>query len=153
MNWQSYTYFASVFIAVYLLVMGLLVYTINLPARLTGNPALVHEYYFVEPWKSLAMDLVFIVLYWLFAYTIWNVFEVTSVVYQGLIFVASTALLTTFFWWYFTRRPVDSGSFFSRWFHGVGARSVVYDIVLLGTLFVVLHASLTGLKRVGVDIK
>lgn len=134
----------AVFTVAYLIVALVMVYGLRLPEHLTGNPALVHEYYFIDPAFSLAMDFVFIALYYLFAWTIWNWFNVTSVTGQGLIFIGSTALLTTFFWFYFTRHPVRASSFFSRWFHGIGLRSVLYDVVLLGLIFVVYH----GLLRV-----
>lgn len=137
-----------IFLLSYLLVMGVLVYLIRLPTWITGNRELVHEYYFTEPWKSLILDLVFILMYLGFAYLIWKSLDITSVVYQGLVVVSSTAFLTLFFWWYYTRTAMDSSSFFSRWFHGVGASAVIYDMILLGTLFSVYHGMMYGFEKI-----
>lgn len=136
-----------VFLLSYFLVMGVLVYLIKLPVWITGNESLVHEYYFVQPWKSLGMDLFFILMYLSFTYLIWKLFGITSIVVQGLVFMMCTAFLTAFFWAYYTQSALDSSSFFSRWFHGVGIRAVLYDIILLGTLFIVYHLGLYGLKK------
>jgi hypothetical protein len=124
------------FTVAYLIVAIVMIYGLNLPLKITGNKDLVHEYYFVNPIFSLVMDFVFIALYYLFAMMIWNRLQITSVYGKGIIFLISTTFLTTFFWFYFTSSPVHE-AFFSRWFHGVGLRSVVYDVVLLGLIFVV----------------
>ena len=135
-----------VFLLSYLLVMGVLVYLINLPALITGKEELVHEYYFVKPWKSLLMDLFFILMYLSFTYLIWRLFNINTVLVQGLVFVVCTALLTTFFWAYYTQSKMDPTSFFSRWFHGVGISAVLYDTILLGTLFVMYHLGIKIVK-------
>lgn len=127
------------FLVAYTLVMVIVVYAFRLPQRLTGQPQLVDEYYVQRRLFSFGLDLVFIVLYWGFAYTLWTVSGVTQVWAQGAVLLMSTALLTTFFWWYFTRQPLNPDRFFSRWFHTVGPYAIVYDVLLLGILFLVFH--------------
>jgi hypothetical protein len=128
------------FFLAYTLVMVTAVYTLRLPQHLTGQPALVDEYYVHRPLFSFGLDLVFIVLYWGFAYTVWNVAGIQQTWAQGLILLGTTAFLTAFFWWSFTRQPLNPDRFFSRWFHAVGAYSILYDVILLGLIFVVFHA-------------
>jgi hypothetical protein len=124
------------FIVAYLIVAVFAIYAFRLPLIITRNQDLVHEYYYVNPAFSLFMDFIFIALYYLFAMMIWNKLQITSVVGKGFVFIASTAFLTTFFWFYFTRYPMNT-SFFSRWFHTVGLRSVVYDVILLTIIFII----------------
>ena len=128
------------FAIAYTIVMVILVYLLRLPQWITQNHDLVQEYYFTNKLKSFFTDLLFITLYWLFAYVIWTVLKVTSIQGQIGILVGSTILLTTVCWFYFTRQPYDFGHFFNRWFHTVGLRSVVYDALLLGILFMVYQA-------------
>jgi len=132
------------FLCAYTLVMVVAVYLLRLPQQLTGQPALVDEYYVQRRWFSFGLDLVFILLYWGFAYTIWNSAGVEQTWAQGLVLLGTTALLTAFFWWSFTRQPLNPDRFFSRWFHAVGTYAIVYDVILLGLIFVVFH----GLNRV-----
>jgi hypothetical protein len=128
------------FVLAYTLVMVVAVYTLRLPQNLTGQPTLVDEYYVQRRLFSFGLDLVFIVLYWGFAYTVWTLAGTRQTWAQGLVLLATTALLTAFFWWAFTRQPLNPDRFFSRWFHAVGPYSILYDVILLGLIFVVFHA-------------
>jgi hypothetical protein len=117
--------------------MLVLVYGARLPWRLTGNAPIVDEYY-LQRWKtSLGLDLIFIALYFGFAYIVWNALDFEHAGQQLAVVLGCTALLTAGFCFYFRRTPVDSGKFFSRWFHTVGYRSVLYDVILLGVIFAV----------------
>lgn len=138
---------AIVFIISYLLVMGLLVYTINLPAWITKNPKLVDEYYFKNPLKSLIMDFIFILGYWGVAYLVWTNLGVETTVKKGIVLIICTALLTTLFWFGFTRKDLNPENFFSRWFHTVGLSSVIYDMILIGVLFMVYDLLLKNFNR------
>jgi hypothetical protein len=142
-NLKNYT----AFVVAYVVVMVIFVYTIRLPQIITRNYELVHEYYFANKIKSFFTDLVFIVLYWLFAYVVWTVLKIKSQQGQFVVLIGSSIFLTSAFWFYFTRQPYHSAHFFNRWFHTVGLRSAVYDAVLFGILFVVYHGVLNVLNR------
>ena len=132
------------FLIAYTLVMGIFVYLLRLPEWITQNTNLVGEYYYSNRLFSFGMDLFFIVLYWLFAYVIWKVLGIESVGGQFAVLLVATIFLTTVFWQYFTRKPLDSSQFFSRWFHTVGFKAVVYDAVLLSILFFTVY----GIQRI-----
>ena len=135
----------GIFVLAYFLVIGLCVYISNLPQLITGNYSLVNEYYYTN-WKtSIVMDFVFIVLYGLVAYAIWTGLNITNLYYQCIVLILTTGLLTLFFWWYYTKDPIDDKSFFSRWFHTVSWPAAIYDMVLLGTLFVVYQLLVSAL--------
>ena len=51
--------------------------------------------------------------------------------------VLVTAALTGGFCYYFTTIPLNNDVFFSRWFNTVGYSSVVYDVILLGFIYVI----------------
>lgn len=135
-NVSAYMKSISYFLIAYTAVMLLFVYLLRLPEWVTQNKNLVGEYYFTNRLFSFGMDLFFIVLYWLFAYVIWTVLKIKSVPGQLGVLLATTILLTTVFWQYFSRKPLDPAQFFSRWFHTVGFRAVIYDAILLGILFI-----------------
>lgn len=138
---------ASSFIGAYLIVLLVLVYGFRLPWRLTGYASIVDEYY-LQRWKtSIWLDFVFIALYFGFAYIVWTALDLTRVPQQLTVVVGCTLFLTAAFCFYFRRTPIDSKQFFSRWFHTVGYRSVVYDVLLLGTIFVVFQGSKTLLTK------
>lgn len=135
------------FVSAYVVVMLIFVYGLRLPRWITGNEALVHEYYFQRWVTSFTMDFVFIALYVAFACVVWNVLGIWTPFGQGVVLIIVTALLTTGFCTYFLKSPLNSGQFFSRWFHGVRYRSVAYDVVLIGLIFVAYHLILHRLKR------
>jgi len=135
------------FVGAYVLIMLIFVYALRLPRWITGNEALVQEYYFQRWTTSFVMDFVFIALYVAFAYVVWNVLGIRTPTGQGIVLLVVTALLTTGFCAYFLKTPLDSGKFFSRWFHGVRYRSVAYDVILLGLIFVAYQLILLRLKR------
>ena len=128
---QVYTFLGS-----YLLFVAVFVYGLHVPQRMTGNPTIVHEYYYTN-WKgSLPLDVLFIGLYGWVAYAIWTWLALTSPYHQFGVLLLTTGLLTLFFWQAFTRFPVGK-SFFSRWFHEVGWRAALYDMVVMGVIFIV----------------
>jgi hypothetical protein len=129
-----------VFAFAYTLTMLVCVYGLRLPQFVTGNVDLVNEYYFTRPFFSFGLDFVLVSLYMLFAWTLWNALQIESTIGQIVVLGCVTAGLTTLFWLYFSRQPLDPLRFFSRWFHTVGVRSVVYDVILLVIVYLVFTA-------------
>lgn len=116
-----------------------LVYIGRLPQHVTGNPdQIVDEYYLTSAPKALLSDLVFVAIYLAIGMFIAHVFKVNQLATQTLVIAATTCALTAFFCILFRSRPLDTSSFFSRWFHSVGFKSVVYDAIIVCAIFVVL---------------
>lgn len=129
----------------YVLTTAVVVYGLNLPALLSGAPGLVREYYHTNFWKSNLLDVFLIAAYiWvgmvLAGWLGWANSAAGQVAGIGL---ASALISGTFAAW-FLSRPVTS-SFFSRWFHAAGASAVLYDVIIVTTMYWVAAA---GRRRV-----
>jgi hypothetical protein len=128
---------AIAYTSAYILSLIVVVYLLKLPQRITGNQNLVDEYYY-QNWKmSAILDYFLILAYLAAAYGVWRLFNIEKVFLQGIIVVLTAGALTTFFWWWITRTPIRQDSFFSRWFHTVGLSAAVYDMIILGVVFIV----------------
>lgn len=116
-----------------------LVYIGRLPQIITGNPnQIVDEYYKSDAPKALLSDFVFVALYLAVGLFIAHVFNVNRLASQTLVIAAATCALTAFFCILFRSKPLDTTSFFSRWFHSVGFNSVIYDAIIVCAIFVVM---------------
>lgn len=116
-----------------------LIYIGRMPQLITGNPnKIVDEYYLSDAPKALLSDFVFVAIYLGIAMFLARVFKVNQLATQTFIVAATTCLLTAFFCILFQNRPLDNSSFFSRWFHSVGFKSVLYDVVIVCAIFVIM---------------
>lgn len=123
------------------LVMLVFVYGLNLPRYITQNEVLVHEYYFdVYSSLNVILDFFLIIAYLLIASLFIYLFQVRSHIKQLLIVLLTTCIISSLFMLYFRLSPIYPSSFFSRWFHRVGFRAVVYDMILLALVFIVMMA-------------
>lgn len=110
-------------------------YSLRVPYRLTQSP-LVKEYYETNYVTSIPIDLLFIGCYFVAALQIANALGMNTYIEKLMIVGLTTAFLTSAFCFYFRSTP-KTDNFFSRWFHAVGYASVLYDVILLMTVFVV----------------
>ena len=115
-----------------------LVYGLRLPTRITGNRDLVKTYYIDRFVSSTILDFFLIGLYLLAAMGLMRFLPAMaqhSLGWQIGTVALATILISGAFAWYFLSRPQTS-QFFSRWFHAVGMKAVIYDIVLVSSVFV-----------------
>jgi len=112
-----------------------LIYGVNLPKYITHNDALVKEYYFDNFERNLIFDFVLIAIYICIAcFVIKN--TISGNVWSNALMVAiTTAIISGAFCFYFLSNTKTS-SFFSRWFHTVKYKAVLYDILLVTSVFV-----------------
>jgi len=126
-----YSYILSFFT-----VTTVLVYGFQLPTLVTGNKSLVREYYYTNYLSSTVLDLVLIFLYLGVAHYVskqWNI----QGFWRNLVMVALTTLcISGVFYLFFISRPRTS-QFFSRWFHEVKHEAVIYDILLVSSVYIV----------------
>jgi hypothetical protein len=129
----------------FIVVTGVLVYLLDLPGYLSGADKLVREYYYSNFWKSTALDFFLIAAY----------ISAGMFVASGMGWARSTAgqvagimlasvLISGAFMAFFLARP-QTQSFFSRWFHAAGASAVLYDVILVSTVYWVAAA---GKRRI-----
>lgn len=126
------------YICAFVITLILLVYLLKLPYILTGADDLVNEYYVQHALTNIPLDFLLVTLYLLTAYALfWCVGAQThQVAFRTVLVALTTILISGFFAVFLTWQPPTS-SFFSRWFHRVGWSGVLYDIVLLTTLYLV----------------
>lgn len=114
------------------------IYGINLPTLITGNKVLVKEYYYDHFLESLLLDIVLIAIYLNIAFYVFKKLKVKSFFGKLLIVAGVTILISGAFYLYFIYTKQTS-IFFSRWFHTVRYKAVVYDVILLSLVFSVYY--------------
>ena len=117
-------------------VTTLLIYGLNLPTLVTGNVGLVKEYYYNNYMSSFLLDVVLIVVYLGIAYMASNFLKIYSFVGEWMMVLLVTLLISGGFYLYFLSRP-QTKTFFSRWFHSVKFKAVIYDMILVSSVFAV----------------
>ena len=117
-----------------LLVTIVFIYGLNMPTLITGNTHLVKEYYYDRFLESFLLDVVLVALYLGVAYKGFQILGVKSFIGQLLVVAGVTSIISGAFYLYFVSAP-KSNMFFSRWFHSVGYKAVIYDIALLCLVF------------------
>jgi hypothetical protein len=124
------------FLIAYILVTVIGIYLLNIPAAITGETTLVREYY-IKNWKiNIPLDLLLVFAYFAVAEFIWNATAITQTSKRLLVLVAVTIAISGAFCWWFTSQP-QTGAFFSRWFYRVGWQAVLYDVILLGSIYII----------------
>jgi len=136
----------SAYLVSFVLTTAVVVYGLNLPAYLSGSPKLVYEYYYTHFWKSNLLDVFLIAGYiWAGMVLAWVLGIAGSMAGQVTgIAVASAAISSAFAAWFLSNPR--SSSYFSRWFHSAGWSAVVYDIIIVTTIYWVAAA---GKRRLG----
>ena len=128
-----YSYLLSLFS-----VTTVLVYGIELPRRITGETALVKEYYYKNYMSSLVLDIVLVFIYLWIAWFVMRKMNVNTYWKRISIVALVTACISGAFYLYFISNPKTS-SFFSKWFHTVQYKAVIYDVILVSAVYMVYH--------------
>ena len=119
----------------FILVTGVLVYLLDLPGYLSGADKLVREYYYSNFWRSTVLDFFLIA-----AYISAGMFVASgmgwarSAAGQVAGIMLASVLISGAFMAFFLARP-ETKSFFSRWFHAAGVSAVLYDVILVSTVY------------------
>jgi len=127
-RWGAYT-------VSFIVVTGVLVYLLDLPGYLSGADKLVREYYYTNFWRSTVLDFFLIA-----AYISAGMFVASgmgwarSAAGQIAGIMLASVLISGAFMAYFLARP-QSATFFSRWFHAAGSSAVLYDVILVSTVY------------------
>ena len=114
----------------------LLVYIIKVPFILTNNSPLVTEYYIDNYIANLLLDFFLIGFYILIGLLFIKVFKIEKPSMKLFMIIIATIMISGGFMLYFLNTKKTS-SFFSRWFHSVTYRAVIYDIILVGLTYLV----------------
>lgn len=116
-------------------VLFLFVFALRVPFILTNDDPLVTEYYITNFATNVPLDILFITCYMLVAWGVAYVSGVSDATNQFIIVCLTTSVLTLIFWGIFN--TMEGSSFFIRWFRRVGLRAVVYDVLMVGFVFLI----------------
>ncbi len=117
-------------------VTSIFIYGLNLPKLVTGNVGLVKEYYYDNYMSSFLLDVVLIAVYLGIAYTVSGFLKISSFVGEWAMVLMVTLLISGGFYLYFLSTPLTN-MFFSRWFHSVKYKAVIYDMILVSSVFAI----------------
>ena len=108
----------------------IITYLFRLPYYLTGKNKIVNEYYIDNFAKNIPMDYIFVLIYLCIACLFIKHFKIKDTLQKIIVVALTTILITGGFMFYFTSTKMTN-NFFSRWFHNVGWKSIIYDTILL----------------------
>lgn len=117
-------------------VTTLLVYIIDLPTLITQESALVKEYYVKNYFTHFLLDVILIAIYLGISHYFMDLFQISDKFMQFVFVALVTACISGLFYIYFITSP-KSSTFFSRWFHTVKSKAILYDMVLVSSVFFV----------------
>jgi hypothetical protein len=118
----------------YATITTVFVYGINLPTLVTGETSLVKTYYNDNYKTNLLLDFVLVFIYLSIACVVMKHFSMTNIFYKLMTVILVTLGISGGFYMFFISQP-QSKSFFSKWFHTVKHKAVIYDILLVGSIF------------------
>tara|TARA_Y100000816_G_scaffold290518_1_gene279405 strand:- start:939 stop:1367 length:429 start_codon:yes stop_codon:yes gene_type:complete len=114
----------------------IITYLIGIPYIVTGEPKIVKEYYIENFTTNVPLDYLFVLLYLCLSLYIIHKLQLENDLTKLIVVGITTAILTGGFYLYFTAYQ-KTNNFFSRWFHTVGYKSIIYDVILLCFIYYV----------------
>ena len=129
---RSISYFLSLTI-----VTIVMIYMLDLPGYLTGADRLIDEYYYKNMVGSFIFDIFICAIYISIAMIVTSYLKIKDNTYELLAVIGTCLAISTVFMILF-KNGFHKGSFFSRWFSKVGFRAVIYDTILVSTIFVIM---------------
>jgi hypothetical protein len=134
-----------IYTIVYGFVMVLIVFLTRIPNFLI-NDNIINFYYKTNFNKNIIYDYLFIGVYLLIGIYIIKKFNIKSSMHQIFIIALVTIILTGGFMLYFQSKPKNYDTFFSVWFHTASYKSIIYDIILLVTTYLLYKFTKKELK-------
>ncbi|MAH19866.1 MAG: hypothetical protein CMB96_00205 [Flavobacteriaceae bacterium] len=130
-RWFSYLLSLSI-------VTVVLVYILDLPTFLSNAPKLVEEYYYGSPVKSFILDIFLIAMYISAGMITANTLNIKGDDHAGQLgsLALASGIISSAFMFLFLAQK--GSSFFARWFKAAGFRAVIYDIILVCSVYVVM---------------
>lgn len=115
------------------------VYILNIPEFISQAPALVLEYYYDRAIESFILDVFLVAAYISAAMYAGKLFKINQKnnVHQLIMLCLTTIAISGSFMLYFNAGG-SPGTFFSRWFKEVGYKAIVYDTVLICSVYILM---------------
>jgi uncharacterized membrane protein YjjP (DUF1212 family) len=120
----------------YSFTMVFLVYILKLPTLVTGNTKLVEEYYANNFNYTFILDFFLFLIYLSISLFFISYLNIKTFFNKILTVASVTTIISGLFFIYFMNTK-KTNSFFSRWFHTVTYKAVIYDILLLTFTYII----------------
>ena len=130
----------------YIIVTLVGVYILNLPGWITESYDLVKEFYIKNGAKNIIIEWFVFLVYIGLAHIIITHFKIKDNLQKIIVISFVTLILSTFASLIFTNTPSLRGTFFQKWFIQTGIKSIIYDIIIITTMFIVFHKLLCKFK-------
>jgi hypothetical protein len=124
------------YVIAFILGLGLITYIFNFPGWITGNQAMVDEYYKINWKKNIPIDFLLVSIYIVIGLIFIKLLKVESNCYKLFIIYTITYVISGSFYLYFKNNPI-SDNFFSKWFNSVGWSGVFYDVILILFIYII----------------
>ena len=134
---------SSYFIS-YCILTLIIVYVLKIPNLITGQTELIKEYYYTNSVSSFFLDLFLIYFYIKFASYIGKVFKINTNYKKILLVAVITFMISTSFMFLFLKQ--NNKLFFTRWFKSAGFNAVLYDIVIVTSIFILNNYTINLIK-------
>ena len=111
----------------------------NIPEFISQAPDLVVEYYYDRALESFVLDIFLVAAYISVAMYAGKLLKINQKdnVQQLIVLCVTTIAISGSFMLYFNTGG-SPGTFFSRWFKQVGYKAVVYDVLLICSVYVLM---------------
>ena len=121
------------------IVTTIYVYMMNIPEFISQAPDLVVEYYYDRALESFVLDIFLVAAYISVAMYAGKLLKINQKdnVQQLIVLCVTTIAISGSFMLYFNTGG-SPGTFFSRWFKQVGYKAVVYDVLLICSVYVLM---------------
>ena len=115
------------------------VYILNIPEFISQAPALVSEYYYDRALESFVLDIFLVAAYISVSMYAGKLLKINQKdnVQQLIVLCLTTIAISGSFMMYFNSGG-SPGTFFSRWFKQVGYKAIVYDMVLICSVYMLM---------------
>ena len=115
-----------------------LIYGLDLPTFMSGAPLLVREYYYANAISSFLLDIVLVAAYISIGMVAANILNISSDDHGSQLGIqaVTAGVISSLFMLFFLGQ--SNSLFFTRWFKAAGFRAVLYDIILVCSVYFVM---------------
>ena len=118
-----------------LIVTIVLIYIFKLPNLITNANKLIKEYYYDDFLKSLILDLILFQIYIAIGNYIIHYFKIKNLSNKIFVIAATSMIISTIFMILFLNFA-SKDLFFYRWFNRVKFLAVIYDIIIVSSVYI-----------------
>lgn len=130
----------------YILCLIVIVYILNFPAWITESYDIVKEFYIKNGMRNLFVDWAIIGLYLIFAHFFIKKLALKSNASKLAVVATICIILYIVFYILFTQVSSLKGTLYNKWFTRVGPKGVIFDIVMICSVYFVFQKLICKFK-------